>query len=83
MEAADDEPVAVRVGQGEGEALVAAGLLERVEPDEADALDRPPARRLEDRRSGRQLVDLAGDGEDLVEMGVEHRLEAAARRRPA
>ena len=44
VEAADDEAVAVRVGQGEREALVAAGVLERVEPDEADPLDRPPAR---------------------------------------
>ena len=67
------------VGQGEREALVAAGVLERVEPDEPDPLDRAPAGRLEHRRPGRQLVDLAGDREDLVEVGVED----ASRLRPS
>ena len=36
--------------------------------------------RFEDRRPRRQLVELAGDREDLVEVGVEDRLEAAALR---
>ena len=50
VEAAQDEARPARVGQGEGEALVATGVLERVEPDEPDALDRAPAGRFEDRR---------------------------------
>ena len=44
VEAADDERRRRGVGQGQREALVAAGVLERVEPDEPDPLDRPPAR---------------------------------------
>ena len=43
VEAADDEAVAVLVEQREREALVAAGVLERVEAHEADALERPAA----------------------------------------
>jgi hypothetical protein len=78
MEAADDESVAVSVGQGKGETLVAAGLLERIESNEADPLDRPSRLRFEDRRAGGQLVELAGNRQDLVEVGVENRFEAAA-----
>jgi len=78
MQAADDEPVAIPVGEGKGETLVAAGLLERIEPNEADPLDRPARLRLENRRPRRQLVELSGDGQYLVEVGVEDRLEAAA-----
>src|SRR6266566_4820856 len=77
MQAADDETVAPEVGHGKREALVAAGVLEGVEPDEADSLDRPPPVRLEDRGSGRQLVELAGNRVDLVEVRVEDRLEPA------
>src|SRR5439155_12095638 len=64
-----------RVGQRERKALVAPGVLERVEPDEADALDRATARRLEHRRSGGEVVELAGDRVDLVEVGIEYRAE--------
>ena len=78
MQAADDEPVAISVGQGKGETLVAAGLLERIEPHETDPLDGPARLRLEDRRPGRQLIELARDCQDLVEVGVENRFEAAA-----
>ena len=77
VKAADDESVAVAVGESEGEALVAAGLLERIEPDEADPLNGPTRLRLQDRRARRQLVELAGDRQDLVEVGVEDRFEAA------
>ena len=49
VEAADDEPVAVLVEQGEREALVAARVLERVEAHEPDPLERLALRPLEDR----------------------------------
>ena len=42
VQARDDPAVAVGVEQGEREALVAAGLLERVVADQPDALDRAP-----------------------------------------
>jgi hypothetical protein len=78
VQAADDEAVAVAVGEGEGETLVAAGLLERIEPYETNPLDGPARLCFKDRGARRQLVELAGDGQDLVEVGVEDRLEAAA-----
>ena len=78
VEAAHDEARAGGVGQGKGEALVAAGVLERVEPDEADALDRVPPGSLEDGRSRREIVELAGDRIDLVEMGFERPIETYA-----
>jgi hypothetical protein len=82
VEAAHDEAGAGGVGQGQGEALVAAGVLERVEPDEPDPLDRPATGRLQDRGARRQLVELARDRVDLVEVGVEDRAQALAVRAP-
>ena len=82
VEAADHEAVAVAVGERQGEALVAARLLERIEPYETNPLNRPTRIRLEDRRARRQLVQLAGDRQDLVEVSVEDCLEAAALRAP-
>ena len=73
-----DPAVAARVEQRQGEALVAAGLLERVVADEPDALEGLPLGRFEDGLPGDDLVDLAGDRLDLVEMGIEHSLEAPA-----
>src|SRR6266699_3736774 len=78
MEAADDEPVAGRVRQREGEALVATGVLEWVEADEPDALDRPAAVRLEDRGPCGQLVELAPDCPYLLEVRVEDAIEGLA-----
>jgi hypothetical protein len=78
MEAAQHEAVAGDVGHGQGKALVAAGVLERVVPDQADPLDRPPTGCLEDGGTGRQLVELAADGEDLVEVGLEDGAEILA-----
>ena len=78
VQARQDPAVAVRVEQGQGEALVAAGLLERVVADEPDALERLPLGGLEDGRPGDDLVELAGDRVDLVEVGVEDGLEARA-----
>ena len=80
MQAAHDEPVAPGVEERDGEALVATGLLERVEPHEPDALECPAGLALDDRGTGRQLVELVGDLEDLVEMGAERRLDAPAGR---
>src|SRR6476659_9432863 len=54
VQARQDPAVAGRVEQGEREALVAAGLLERVEPDEPDPLERVPLGRLEDGGPGGQ-----------------------------
>jgi hypothetical protein len=82
VEAAHDEAVARRISERQGEALVATGVLERVEPDEPDALDRPATARLQNRRTRRQLVDLATDRVDLVDMSVEDRIEALALRSP-
>jgi hypothetical protein len=80
VEAADDEAVAGGVREGEGEALVAAGVLERIEPNEPNPLDRSAAVGLQDRRPSRQHIELGRDRVDLVEVGVEDGLEAAALR---
>ncbi len=75
MEARQDPAVAPRIEQGQGEALVAAGLLERVEADQPDALEGPLLGTLEDGRPRGDLVKLARDREDLVEMRVEDGFE--------
>ena len=77
MEAADDESVALGVGQREREALVATGVLEWVEPDEGDLLDRSPRRGLEDGGPRRQLVELPRDDADAIEVRLENGIEAA------
>jgi hypothetical protein len=82
MEAADNEPVPLGVGQSQREALVPAGVLERVVPDEPDPLDRTPVRRLEHRGASRELVELARDGVDPVEVRLEDGVEAPAVRSP-
>jgi hypothetical protein len=76
VEAADDEAVPACVEEREREALVTARLLERVEPDEPDPLQRAARAALEDGRPGGQLVELTGDVVDLLEVGVEDRLDA-------
>jgi hypothetical protein len=76
MEAADDEPVALAVEDCQGKALVAAGLLERVVPNEADAPERLAQVAFEDRRPGGQAVDIADHGADALEVRAEHGLEA-------
>ena len=78
MEAADHEAVAAGIGEGEREALVAAGVLERVVPNETNLLDRSPGRRLQDGRPRRKLVELAGDDADAVQMGIEDGVETPA-----
>ena len=78
MEAADDEAVTAGVREGEGEALVAAGVLERIESNQPNPLDRSAAVGLEDRGPSRQHIELGRDRVDLVEVGVEDGLEAAA-----
>jgi hypothetical protein len=76
MEAADDEPVALAIEDRQGEALVAAGLLERVVPNDADAPERLAQVALEDRRPGRQAVDVADNRADALEVRAEHGFEA-------
>jgi hypothetical protein len=76
VEAADDEAVTARVEKREREALVAARLLERVEPHEPDTLQRPPRAALENGGARRQLVELASDLVDLLEVRIEDRLDA-------
>jgi hypothetical protein len=78
MKAAQHEPVTVRIEECDGEGLVAAGVLERVESDQTDALERPARVRLEDGRAGRQLVQLPPGREDFREMVTEDRLEIRA-----
>lgn len=71
VQAAQNEAVAGGIGEGHRETLVPPGVLERVEADQPDALDRSPSGGLEERGSGRQLVELARDRKDLVEVGIE------------
>jgi hypothetical protein len=80
VEAADDEAVTAGVREGKGEALVAAGVLERVESNQPNPLDRSAAVGLEDRGPSRQHIELGRDRVNLVEVGVEDGLEAAALR---
>ena len=82
VEAAQDESAAPRVQQRECEALVPPGVLERIEPDERDLLEGPFRRRLEQGRTDGHLIELAGDGEDLLEMGIEDGLQASSVRSP-
>jgi hypothetical protein len=60
VQARDNDPVALAVEQRQGEALVAAGVLERIETDHADMLDRAPALFLNDWQSTIQPVDALG-----------------------
>jgi hypothetical protein len=71
VKAADDEAITVGIEQRQREALVSTGVLERVEPDEPDLLEGALAVRLQDRGSGRELVELGRDRIHLVDMGVE------------
>jgi hypothetical protein len=50
VEAAHDDPVAGGIEEGEGEALVPAGVLEGIEADEPDPRHGDPTRRLEGHR---------------------------------
>ena len=76
VEAGQDPAVAVGVEEGEREALVAAGLLERVVPDETGPLECPRLAGLEDLGAPADVVDLAGDLDDLVQVRLEDRLQA-------
>ena len=78
VETADDDSVIAGVQERQGEALVAAGVLERVEPDHPDPLEGPRAGSFERRGAGGQPVDLVGDVPDGVHVPVEHALEALA-----
>jgi hypothetical protein len=76
MQAADDEPVAVAVEDRQREALVAAGLLERVVPNDPDPPERLAQVVLDDGRPSGQTVDVAHDGADPLEMRAKHGFEA-------
>jgi hypothetical protein len=76
VQAADDDPVLVGVKQRKREALVAAGVLERVEADEADPLECVAALGLERRGSPGQPIDVRAQPPDLRQVGLEDRLEA-------
>ena len=65
------------VEEGEREALVAAGVLERVEPDEPDAGERQLQVALEDRGPGLDGVDVPDDLVDTCQVGLEDGLEAS------
>jgi hypothetical protein len=76
VEAAHDEAIAVDVEEGEREALVAAGVLERVEADEPDPREGQLQVALEDGGPGLDGVDVADDLVDAGQMGLEDRLQA-------
>jgi hypothetical protein len=76
MQAREHPAIPVRIEQGQREALVPSGLLERVVPDETEARERLALRRFEDRGARGHGVELAGDGMDLLEMSLEHSLQA-------
>jgi hypothetical protein len=78
MKAAQDEPVTVRIEECDGKGLVAAGVLERIESDQADALERSTRVRLEHGGTSRQLVQLPPGLEDFREMVTQDRLEVRA-----
>ena len=83
MQARQDPAVARRVEQREREALVAAGLLERVVADQSDPLEGPTLRRLERSPSGRASSSRPSrDRVDLLEVrvGTASRLAAVRRR---
>jgi len=77
VEAAHHEAVAVGIQEGQGEALVAPRVLERVEPDEADAGEGKPQVALQDGRPRLDGIEVADDLVDAREVGLEDRLEAA------
>lgn len=77
VEAVEHEAVTRRVDDGERKALVATGVVEGVVADESDSTERAPDVALERRGPGRDVVEVAGDASDPVEMLAEHGLEAA------
>jgi hypothetical protein len=83
MEARDHEAIAVAVKEREGEALIAAGVLERIEPDKPGSRERAEEIALDRRRSRRDPLDVLDDLADPVEVRREHiferRFVAAAR----
>ncbi len=78
MQARQDPAVPVGIEQREREALVAAGLLERVVPDQPGPLEGARLAALEDLRAGGDVVELAGDLDDLVQVRLEDGLETLA-----
>jgi hypothetical protein len=68
----------VRVEQRDREALVAARVFERVEPDDPDPLECLPKLGFLDGRPCRQPLDIASEPVDLFKVRAEDRLEAPA-----
>jgi hypothetical protein len=68
----------MRVEQRDREALVAARVLERVEPHHGDPLERVAKLSLLHRRSTPESLDVAAEGMDALEIGAQDRLEAPA-----
>jgi hypothetical protein len=75
MQAAHDEPVPPAVEHRQREALVAAGVLERVESDEPDPSEGALQVALDNRRPRGDLVDLPDGLADPVEVLAEDALE--------
>jgi hypothetical protein len=80
VETRQDPSIARCVEKRQREALVAAGLLERVVADEPDALEGTSLCTFEDGHPRRQFVQLARDRKDLVEVRIEDSLEAVTLR---
>ena len=77
MEARQHPPVALGIEQGEREALVAAGVLEGIEADEADLLECPHGARFETVGPRPESIDLAAELVDAVEVDTEHVAQVA------
>lgn len=77
MQRTQDDPVAVDVEKGQGETLIPARILERIEPDKTHSLDRKTRVSLQRLRSLPKPVHAPGDGKDALQVGLEDRLEAA------
>lgn len=75
VEAADDEPIASAIEQCKGEALVAAGVLERVEPHEPHSPERALEVAFDHRGPSRDLVDIADDLSNPLQVAAEDGLE--------
>ncbi len=78
MQAGEDDAVLLGVEQGQGEALVAAGVLEWIEPDEADPLECPPPLDLEAVGPSAEFEQVGLDRDNPAEVGFEDPLEALA-----
>ena len=75
MEAAHHEPVAATVEHRQGEALIASGVLERIEANQPDPSERTLEIALHDRGPARNAFDVTDDLADAFHVAAEHGFE--------